>query len=80
LTLPVPFLRIFLGITNNWNFQFTGNNAIIRNVWADLQAGYSWRYDVAANVDIGGFVSNLIDGLKDVQQVVQVVGSIVAAF
>jgi hypothetical protein len=63
---------------NNWNFNFTGNNATIKDVWADLQAGYSWRYDVAANIDLAGLWSNIQGLFQDVQQVVQVVGSIAA--
>ena len=61
---------------NNWNWNTTGNNAIIKDIWSDLQAGLEYRYDVTANFSIDGTWNGIKSAFQDIQQVVQIVGSI----
>ena len=38
---------------NNWSFNNAGTNASIATVWADLLAGWTWRGNASATLNVG---------------------------
>lgn len=62
----------------DWND--TGNNPIIAEHWAALQAGWHWRWQANVNWDWGILVKQVEDGLKIAGTVVSSVAAIVAIF
>jgi hypothetical protein len=78
----VPFG--LLGGSNNWDWNNTGNNAQIKENWADLAGGFV-RYQGTADSDMGAIwntlVSDIQSALQDIEgalptieEVIQIVG------
>lgn len=63
-------------VNNNWNYSNTGNNVVIKNLWADLQAGTQYSFDAAANLDPNAIFQGVYSGLQDVQNLIKVVSEI----
>jgi hypothetical protein len=64
-------------VNNNWSWNNTGNYAEIKNNWAKFQTASWYKYNGTANLDINAMYQGLISGMRDVQQIEQVFGSIV---
>jgi hypothetical protein len=60
---------------DSWNNQ--GTNAAIAGAWADLVAGWSWRWEAGVNFDIGSIINDIkaiISAVQTIAQVIAVVG------
>jgi hypothetical protein len=64
---------------NNWNWSNTGINNTIQSVWAELQSGYTYKYDVSATLDIGSLVNGIMTAFKTAGTVIQTVIAIVGS-
>ena len=61
---------------NNYQWDNNGNNGKIKDVWGDLQAGYTAYYKAAASVDISTLWNDLQTAIGVVSTVVAVTGSL----
>jgi hypothetical protein len=66
--------------SRDYDWTDSGNNAAIAQNWADLNAGYSWRWQAGANWDASAMLNSLLDAIKAVGTVVTAVINVVAAF
>jgi hypothetical protein len=64
---------------NNWTWNNTGNNSTIQSIWADLEAGYTWYYDVSASLDLGSLMNGILNAIKAAGTVVQAIVAVVGA-
>jgi hypothetical protein len=61
---------------NNYQWDNNGNNGTIEGVWGDLQAGTTYYYKSAANLDISALWNDVKTAIGDYKDVVTVVGSL----
>jgi hypothetical protein len=64
---------------NNWSWSSTGINNTIQSVWADLQSGYTWYYDISAAPDVGAVVNGVMQAAKAAGTIIQTVVAVVGA-
>ena len=61
---------------NNASWDTTGNNATIKGVWGDLQAGLNYNYQSSNSLDLAAIVSSLESAFQDVQAVITVAAAL----
>ena len=64
--------------SRNFDFTQNGNNPQIRDAWADLCAGYHWRWNVYVNWNVQSAVDDVISALKTAGTVISAVIAVVA--
>jgi hypothetical protein len=61
----------------DWNVQ--GNNVALVNAWDDLSAGTTQKLTAQADIDIGSLWNSIKSAVGTIEQVVAVVGPLLAA-
>ena len=61
---------------NNASWDTTGNNATIKGVWGDLQAGLNYNYQSSNSLDLAAIMSSLESAFQDVQAVITVAAAL----
>jgi hypothetical protein len=65
---------------NNWNWSLTGTNPTIQANWAAISAGWSYQYNIQANLDLSALWSTIQTAFQTAGQVVDGVVTIVGLF
>jgi hypothetical protein len=67
---------------NNWSWANNGNSADMKAAWADLEAGWTYSYNVSATLDLSDLLNGVINGIVEAgtafAKVIQVAGPLVA--
>jgi hypothetical protein len=66
--------------SRDYDFAQNGQNDQLKDAWADLCAGYTWRWSSYVNWDVQAAVDDVVDALKVAGTIIGVVVAIVAAF
>ena len=66
--------------SRDYDFAQNGQNDQLRDAWADLCAGYTWRWSAYVNWDVQAAVDDVVNALKVAGTVIGVVVAVVAAF
>ncbi|HVN69603.1 MAG TPA: hypothetical protein VMU38_08160 [Candidatus Binatia bacterium] len=66
--------------SRDFTFSDIGNNGDIKDAWADLCAGYTWRWTAYCNWDVQAAIDDLINALKVAGTVITAVIAVVALF
>jgi hypothetical protein len=66
--------------SRDFDFAQNGQNDQLKNGWADLCAGYTWRWSAYVNWDVQAAVDDVVNALKVAGTIIGTVVAIVAAF
>ena len=66
--------------SRDYDFAQNGQNDQLKDAWADLCAGYTWRWSAYVNWDVQAAVDDVVNALKVAGTVIGVVVAVVAAF
>ena len=66
--------------SRDFDFAQNGENDQLKAAWADLCAGYHWRWSAYVNWDVQAAVDDVVDALKVAGTVIAAVVAVVAAF
>jgi hypothetical protein len=66
--------------SRDYDFAQNGQNDQLKDAWADLCAGYNWRWSSYVNWDVQAAVDDVVNALKVAGTIIGVVVAIVAAF
>jgi hypothetical protein len=66
--------------SRDYDFAQNGQNDQLKEAWADLCAGYTWRWSAYVNWDVQAAVNDVVNALKVAGTVIAAVVAVVAAF
>lgn len=66
--------------SRDYDFAQNGQNDQIKDAWADLCAGYTWRWSAYVNWDVQAAVDDVVNALKVAGTIIGAVVAVVAAF
>jgi hypothetical protein len=66
--------------SRDYDFAQNGQNDQLKDAWADLCAGYTWRWSAYVNWDVQAAVDDVVNALKVAGTIIAAVVAVVAAF
>jgi hypothetical protein len=66
--------------SRDYDFAQNGQNDQLKEAWADLCAGYTWRWSAYVNWDVQAAVDDVVSALKAAGTIIAAVVAVVAAF
>jgi hypothetical protein len=66
--------------SRDYDFAQNGQNDQIKDAWAELCAGYTWRWSAYVNWDVQAAVDDVVSALKAAGTIIAAVVAVVAAF